>query len=451
MAEVFRAVMPGAEGFKRTLVIKRILGQLSESADFVEMFVREARIVALLNHPNIVQVYDFGSVDGNYFLAMEYLRGRDLMAIMRRLREMDRPFPIPVAAFVAHQVAGCLAYAHALSAPDGRSLDIIHRDVSPSNVMCLRTGGVKLLDFGIATAADTAVGPENSEQGAFKGKIAYIAPERVKNEPFDGRADLFSLGVVLWEMLTCRRLFRGANEIETWKKVIEMPIPLPSSLRPDIPASLEAVVMRALERDPARRYATGQAMVDDLEAVLRETRIEARMLPSMLVDLFGLGTHSSQIAMAGITPELLGAVERGTDMIPARNSIPLALPPQLPAIDVTYRPSRRAWGLGAGVVGVAALAGVLFGRVGGAKPRAATAPQAPISAAAGSRAPAASAAAPTAPSTTGAPPAIAVAPRPRKPVIVRKVAVARSRIDTQRIASGLSIDPFAATPSRGRP
>ena len=171
MAEVFRAIMPGAEGFKRTFVIKRILSQLSQSANFVDMFVREARIGAMLNHPNIVQVYDFGSVDGHYFLAMEYLRGRDVLAIIKQLRDMKHPFPIPVAAFIAHEVAGCLAYAHGLTAPDGRPLDIVHRDVSPSNVMCLREGGVKLLDFGIASAVSESKA-EHTEQGTFRGKLA---------------------------------------------------------------------------------------------------------------------------------------------------------------------------------------------------------------------------------------------------------------------------------------
>lgn len=139
MAEVFRAVMPGAEGFKRTFVVKRILSHLSQSPRFVEMFIREAHTVALLNHPNIVQVYDFGNVDGTYFLAMEYLRGRDLLAMFRRLREMKRLMPVPVAVYIAHEVAQGLAYAHALTGTDGHTLDIVHRDVSPSNIMCMRT------------------------------------------------------------------------------------------------------------------------------------------------------------------------------------------------------------------------------------------------------------------------------------------------------------------------
>ena len=204
MAEVFRAVMPGAEGFRRTFVVKRILAELSQANDFVDMFVREARIGALLNHPSIVQMYDFGNVAGNYFLAMEYLRGRDVAALLRRLRQVGQLCPPAIAAYVAREVAECLGYAHALVGADGKPLNIVHRDVSPSNIMCLTTGGVKLLDFGIAKAiGDTA--PDRTERGAFKGKLSYMAPERIKRQPFDARSDLFSASCSgrCWPAVAC--------------------------------------------------------------------------------------------------------------------------------------------------------------------------------------------------------------------------------------------------------
>ena len=216
MAEVYRAVMPGAEGFQRTFVVKRILAELSQAEDFVEMFVQEANICSLLHHPNIVEVFDFGRVDDGYFLTMEYLRGRDLAAILRKLREREQACPAPVAALIAHQVASGLGYAHGLCTPDGQPRNIVHRDVSPGNIICLRTGGVKLLDFGIAKALGNLL-PETTGQGVFKGKLSYMAPERIKQEPVDGRSDLFSLGVVLWEMLVGRRLFRGKEELHTIK------------------------------------------------------------------------------------------------------------------------------------------------------------------------------------------------------------------------------------------
>jgi serine/threonine-protein kinase len=311
MAEVYRAVMPGAEGFRQTFVVKRILAERSRAADFVDMFVQEARIGSLLSHPNIVQVFDFGNVGGDYFLAMEYLRGRDVQALMRQLRRQNLLCTVAVAAFIAHEVATCLGYAHDLVGPDGKRLNIVHRDVSPSNIMCLRTGGVKLLDFGIAKAAGENT--ENTEQGLFKGKLAYVAPERIRNEHLDGRVDLFGLGVVLWEMLAGKRLFRGKSELETLNNVLEMKVPPPSSLRPDVPASLDAVVLRALERDRDKRYPNGQAMADDLEPVLRETSFHSRMLPDLLREAFGSDRSQTQEAMSSVTPEMLASLTGDTE------------------------------------------------------------------------------------------------------------------------------------------
>jgi len=217
---------------------------------------------------------------------------------------------VPVATFIAHEVAACLGYAHDLLGPEGKRLNIVHRDVSPSNIMCLRTGGVKLLDFGIAKAAGENT--ENTEQGLFKGKLAYVAPERIKNEALDGRVDLFGLGVVLWEMLCGRRLFRGKSELETLNNVLEMQVPPPSSHRPDVPASLDAVVLKALERDRAKRYPNGQAMADDLEAVLRETSFHSRMLPDLLREAFGSDLAKSQESLSSVTPEMLASLTGDT-------------------------------------------------------------------------------------------------------------------------------------------
>ena len=440
MAEVFRAIMPGAEGFKRTFVIKRILSHLSQSASFVDMFVREARIGAMLNHPNIVQVYDFGSVDGHYFLAMEYLRGRDVLAILKQLRDMKRPFPIPVAAFIAHEVAGCLAYAHGLTAPDGRPLDIVHRDVSPSNVMCLREGGVKLLDFGIASAVSEAK-VEQTEQGTFRGKLAYMAPERLRNEGVDGRSDLYSLGVVLWEMLTGHRLFRGTSDADTFKKVFEMPIPAPSTQRSEVPPSLDAIVQKALSREPSQRYQSGQALADELEEVMRETKFKSRMLPKMLAELFGSGLHSSQVAMSCLTPEMLAAA--GAADIPTTGSAAVVGAAGLAGTSV-WR-SWRLWAAVATTAVVVALALLLGLRLGHVDPRAAapTAPPTP------SAFPAPPVAAPAAPVVEAAFP-LAPAAAPTKASPGKRPARARGHAADNPIAKGLSIDPFAEAAKRGR-
>jgi serine/threonine-protein kinase len=363
MAEVFKAVMPGAQGFRQTFVVKRILAERSRASDFVDMFVQEARIGSLLSHPNIVQVFDFGNVGGDYFLAMEYLRGRDVQAVMRQLRHENLLCPVPVAAFIAHEVAACLGYAHDLVGPEGKRLNIVHRDISPSNIMCLRTGGVKLLDFGIAKAAGENT--ENTEQGLFKGKLAYVAPERIKNEALDGRVDLFGLGVVLWEMLAGKRLFRGKSELETLNNVLEMQVQPPSALRPDVPASLDAVVMRALERDRDKRYPNGQMMADDLEAVLRETGFHSRMLPDLLREAFGSDLSKSQESLSSVTPELLASLTDNSSATGSQTEVPPAAP---------AAPPRARWKNVAAVVGFAAvtatLGGLLLARGGGGRSQA---------------------------------------------------------------------------------
>lgn len=442
MAEVFRAIMPGAEGFKRTFVIKKILNRLGQSPTFVEMFVREARIGALLNHPNIVQVYDFGNVDGHYFLAMEYVRGRDVLAIIRRLRDMKRPFPVAVAAFIAHEVATCLNYAHALTGPDGVPLGIVHRDVSPSNVMCLREGGVKLLDFGIASAV-TESAVEQTEQGTFKGKLAYIAPERLRNEPLDGRADLYSLGVMLWEMLTRRRLFRGNSEAETFRNVLEMQIPPPSELRPDIPRSLDAIVLRMLERDREKRYQTGKAVAEDLEEVLRECDFRPKMLPGLLVELFGSGAHSSQVALSCVTPELLVSEPSSS----GTGSVSVAPMP-------LRRPRWPRWAAGGAVAALAILAwgayAGWFGRHGVAPSASAPAEPATVSKPSSEQSSPPQEASP--PVVTEPVPAAAAEPAapPPKPKRATARRTAKSSADGNAITKGKSIDPFAEAAQRGR-
>jgi serine/threonine protein kinase len=450
MAEVFRAVMPGAEGFRRTFVIKKILDRLSQSSAFVEMFVHEARIGALLHHPNIVQVYDFGSVDGCYFLAMEYVRGHDVLAIIRRLRELRRPFPVAVAAHIAHAVANCLAYAHALTGPDGQSLGIVHRDVTPSNVMCLREGGVKLLDFGIASAvSEFAV--EKTEQSTFKGKLAYVAPERLRNDMVDGRSDLYSLGVMLWEMLTCRRLFHAHGEADTLHKILEMAVPPPSQQRPDIPPSLDAIVLRMLERDPDNRYQTGMPLADDLEDVLRECNFRSNMLPALLVDLFGCGHRSSQFALSCLTPELLAeAADSGSQPaeIPlvSSSSVTLLRRPRLRWLAACsfVAASTFAWGWHAGWFSgrkaaphvVSAQAPVAMPTAAPAAPPATVASPIPAADPVASAGPVVSAtpSARTNPGSTGA---------------TKRASRAPGRATSNAIVNGKSIDPFAESAKRG--
>jgi len=412
MAEVFRAVMPGAQGFQRTFVVKRIIAARAQSPYFVDMFVREARINAILHHPNIVQVFDFGEVGGTYFLAMEYVRGRDVAAVARRLRERRLRCPVGVAAFIAHEVAEALAYAHALTAPDGAPLNLVHRDVSPSNIICPRAGGVKLLDFGIAQALNEPEG-QNPDR-MFKGKIAYVAPERLRGQAADARSDLFSLGVVLWELLAGRKLFRTKSDAETLENVLKMPVPPPSSLRPDVPAELDRIVARALARDPADRYATGYQLAEDLDGVLTAAGHQPRAVPALLRDLFGTELSSRQIPTPSVMPEVLAA--------------PAGVGPARP------RASRWTWWVAASS-GTFLLLVLLFGRGGGGRTHAT-----PALTAARPAAPA-----PSAPRVVEMPaPPEAASPAPEPPRASR-----RSRSSGKgRIARGLSIDPFAEAASR---
>ncbi len=327
MAEVFRAVAQGVEGFRRVFVIKRLRPEKLDSAELVRMFCDEARLSALLHHPNVVQVYDFGQITGTYFLAMEYLRGKDLAAVMKASRAARRAVSPPIAAYVAQHVAIGLHYAHTLSRMDGRPLGIVHRDVTPSNIMLQRSGAVKILDFGIAQATNFARQAETGG-GRVKGKLAYLSPEQVRLEPLDGRSDVFALGVVLWEMLTGQRLFAAENEFLTMRGVLTQPIPTPSTLRPQVPASLDAIVARALQRDRDKRYPDARVMADDLEQVLREIPCHSQALGFLLQDLFG----DEQAELTPDLPEPSAAVDGR-----ARGQASIS-PGAVPIVELTAQP-----------------------------------------------------------------------------------------------------------------
>jgi serine/threonine protein kinase len=464
MAEVFRAVMPGVEGFQRTFVLKRILAERAQSPYFVEMFVQEARINALLSHPNIVQVFDFGNVGGTYFLAMEYVRGRDVSEILRRLRMRERHCPVGVAAFIAREVAGALVYAHTLAAPDGTPLNIVHRDISPSNIICPRAGGVKLLDFGIAKALGEPE-IERTGQGLFKGKLSYISPERIKDLPVDGRADLFALGAVLWELLAGRKLFRGKTELDTLKNVAEMEVPAPSSIRGDVPPELDRIVARALARDPAQRYPTGQALADDLDRLLEALRHQPRALPELLHELFGAELASRQIPTTVLTRELLDACRAessstGAGAMDATPAAPAAPLPDEYSISIgvgaenvaPVRPPSRWLSWVAASIGTATLLLLLVARGGGGRSQGATLPPlAAVSIAKIAPPPPAVAGAPEPPAPAQAeaqaPPQSAGDPATAEPAATSPGHRVR-RSGKGRIARGLSVDPFAEAASR---
>jgi eukaryotic-like serine/threonine-protein kinase len=298
MAEVFCAVAEGPRELQPVFVIKRIRPDRTDSPKFVQMFCDEARISALLAHPNIVRIYDFGQIDGAYFMAMEYLRGKDLDLVMRTLWAARAAISPSLAALIVSEVARALHHAHTAIIPDGGPGGIVHRDVTPSNIMLLWNGGVKILDFGIAKAASEARA-RDGKPPKVEGKLAYLSPELVLGGEIDGRSDIFALGVVLWEMLAGCGLFTGPDEYETMRNVLVQPIAAPSQGRPGVPAALDAIVARALERDPARRYQTACDLADDLDRFLAGTPSPGESVSELLRGLFGAEPGADPDAGAG--------------------------------------------------------------------------------------------------------------------------------------------------------
>ncbi|MDP3235991.1 MAG: protein kinase [Myxococcales bacterium] len=250
MAEVYLAQATGPEGFSKDVVIKVVRSFLASDQQFVDMFINEARLSSRLNHANVVQIFDFGKHEQSYFIAMEYVRGTSLFDLRKRCRDRGIPFPPTLVAEIGAQVARGLQYAHSL-ADKGKSLGIVHRDVTPHNVLLSFDGAVKLTDFGIAKASTTHTAP-----GVLKGKFAYMAPEQARGEMVDSRTDIFALAVVLWEMLTGGRLFDGDSELAVLRAVQESLIAPPSRLNPDVPAELSDIILKALSRPPHERHST---------------------------------------------------------------------------------------------------------------------------------------------------------------------------------------------------
>ena len=266
MAELYLARIRGNAGFEKVVVLKRILPQVAEDATFVQMFLEEARLAGTLNHPNVAHVYDVGEVDGEPFFTMEFVHGQDVRSIRHELKKVSETVPLGVALAVVHGTAAALNYAHERTGPDGKLLGLVHRDVSASNVMVSYDGAVKLLDFGIARAASST---HKTQVGTLKGKVPYMSPEQCKGQPLDRRSDLFSLGVVMFELTVGRRPFRGDSDFAIMDQIVYKGAPAPSSIVTDYPPELEAIVMKLLERDPKARYTTGEELIEDLDAFVQ--------------------------------------------------------------------------------------------------------------------------------------------------------------------------------------
>ncbi|MCW5808065.1 MAG: serine/threonine protein kinase [Deltaproteobacteria bacterium] len=257
MGEIFLARLEGAAGFEKLFVVKRILPHLADDARFRAMMIGEARIASKMAHPHICQVYELGETDGQLYIVMEYLEGVALLPLLRKASKEAHPLDLGFVAGVVQQVSDGLHYAHELRDRSGESMGIVHRDVTPGNIFLTDAGVAKVLDFGIAKVKDASA---NTQTGTVKGKYAYMAPEQLRGGAVDRRADVFALGVVIYEMLALRRLFQRKTDYLTFRAAMEQPIPDVRRYRPDVPDALAAVIERALDRDPTKRHESARAL-----------------------------------------------------------------------------------------------------------------------------------------------------------------------------------------------
>jgi tetratricopeptide (TPR) repeat protein len=264
MAELFRAKITGVEGFEKLIAIKKILPHLNEEQDLIESFIDEAKLAALLHQQNIVQIFDFGNIDETYFIAMEYLFGKDLRAISRKATEKDLPISVEYALFIVSCICAGLDYAHNLRSFQGNALNIVHRDISPQNVLITYEGEVKVVDFGIAKAASKS---SLTETGMIKGKVAYMSPEQAGGTIIDHRSDIFSTGIILYELVTGKRMFQG-DTLQILSMVRNAEFEPPEAFLSGLPEELYRILNRALAKDPDERYQSCGEMHDEVEECL---------------------------------------------------------------------------------------------------------------------------------------------------------------------------------------
>jgi serine/threonine protein kinase len=360
MARISLARTRGIGGFEKLVVVKQILPRLAEDAEFIARFFQEARLAATLDHPNIAAVYDVDEADGAYFYAMEYVRGRDLQKVIWRARRRERPLSFDEIVTIVVGLCAGLHHAHVRTDPQGRPLGIVHRDVSPSNVLISFEGAVKLTDFGVAKAR---TGMVTTAAGTLRGKIAYMSPEQCNGEALDRRSDVYAVGVLLWELITGQRLHTADNEIALLREIADHDAPSPCSQRPDCPPELERIAARALARSPVQRYASAEALAVDLEQLARRSKlsVSSRVLADLMSELFaGEQAADEQTRRAPATVPIAPAALR-SNATPATGTLA-----PIPAEDTSEqiaiaRPARRGMALVVGVaIGVVIGGGGLF-------------------------------------------------------------------------------------------
>lgn len=279
MAEVYKARRMTDSSL---IALKCMRQRLAKEQKYVDMFLAEGKLASMLRHPNIVETYEGGRYRGTCFFTMEYICGKDLNHILRKVQLNEQRIPVPVSLYIISKVARGLNYAHNLKDEEGKSLNIVNRDVSPSNIRIAYEGNVKIIDFGIAKTKARFT----SEIGTLKGKFSYMSPEQIRGLPLDGRTDIFSLGIILYEMLTMERLFKGESETVLMDKVRKCEVNPPSSINRRITPELDALVMKALAREREDRYQTGEAFAEDLEKLLEPYRFNPQELSDLMKRLF---------------------------------------------------------------------------------------------------------------------------------------------------------------------
>jgi len=286
MAQVFKAKTVDPQGIERLVVIKRILPHISSNPEYVDMLVNEAKVAVHFTHGNIAQVYDLGRINDDYFIVMEYVDGKTFSQINKALLEKGHHFPLEVLLYCFIELCRGLAYIHRKADPEGKPLGVVHRDVSPQNIILTYAGNIKLIDFGVAKAD---VREEKTESGVLKGKFAYMSPEQSRGEPIDFRSDIFSIGILLWELLTGDRLFKQKNNQDTLKAVQKAKFDPVTVKQPHLPKELDVIIKRALQRKPKDRYNDCADIASDLEKLLllRYPDFKPVQAAQFLYDLFG--------------------------------------------------------------------------------------------------------------------------------------------------------------------
>lgn len=387
MAEVWKARMKGVEGFQKTVAIKKILPHLTDSSDFVTMFIDEAKLAAQLNHNNIIHIYDLGKIGEDYFIAMEFVDGKDLRSILNSARAASRPLPLALALLVGSRLASALDHAHRQKDFEGRPLGLVHRDVSPQNVLISYEGDIKLCDFGIVKAVTKA---SKTQMGALKGKLQYMSPEQAWGRPVDARSDIFSLGSLLFEMLTGRRLFSGESEMSVLDAVREGRIQAPRDLDPRLPLEVNALVLKALARDPDDRFLTAGEMQREIDGILASLKPAPSQsdLGTYLHQLFAAEAQGESAPAAAALSSAIPAPARGAASAPSA-----AVPSRQPEVAVVVptgvskiedaeggRSSKVLWMAIGGVAAAGLIAYLLLGRGPAPAPPASPAPAATESA-----------------------------------------------------------------------